>query len=290
MKEDEGYTEEVDVVSLGMDWLTVTQVEGKSAGGLFACASDVASMLVGDGHVQKEWSAMGYDGYAVGPLKYGERGSSEAILIISGPEAQMYGYRPEIQPDRVTRLDVQVTLRWSRPDALMAARLHRRLQESHSKKVKKPFLSLLQDQTGDTLYLGKRQSAVSLRFYDKSAKMGERELGSVWRYEVQYRSMASKMAYKRLEGQTEPNLHCLGLVAAEFEKRGIEVQFGSDTSVTAIEVGRTVTTSEGRIAWLEKCVAPVVSQLCLLGHEQAVINALSLRGIISNIRSSGKWQ
>lgn len=273
-----------NVVSAGLDWITVTQVDGPEKAEMYSVVKRMKKHLELQEHSDKDWSAMGYNGFSVGPLKYGERGDQESILIVSGPEAQRFSFEPEIEPERVTRLDIQVTLKWDKPDHAMASKIHKDLEVANDHRRRKMYLNLHQSFSGDTLYVGHRGANVSLRFYDKSFDMSERELGTCWRYEVMFRGTASKKAYARLSRQTEPILHSIGVVAAEYEKRGVLARFGSGTKVDAIQVGRTVTTKAGQIEWLEKCVAPVVSQLCLLGYEEAVINALSLRGIMKFIK------
>lgn len=272
------------IENVGFDWLTVTAVEGDYKHDLWSAGVSIKTEMRIIEHVPKDWSAMGYDGWMCGPAKYGERGENEAILILSGPESQIYAFLPDVRSERVTRADLQVTIRFDPPDSMVASKTHKLLERKHSNAGRKPFLNLLQDATGDTLYVGKRNAGVSLRFYDKSWQMGEDNLGSCWRYEVQYRREAAKKAHQRIAVADRPNHAAIGLVGAEFEKRGIQTQFGSGQEVTAIEIGRTVTTVDGQLAWLEKCVAPVVSQLCALGYDSAVINALSLRGIMNNIK------
>lgn len=274
------------IVSSGFDWLTVTEVEGEFAKKLYDAAIKIEAHVTAEGHKRKDWAAMGYQGFGTGALKYGERGTNEAIMILTGSLAEKMAFTPNIRASRVTRVDVQVTVRFDPPLALLASSIHKVLEKAYAGKRRKPFLSLLQDQTGDTLYIGKRNAEISLRFYDKSARMMEKNLGTCWRYEVQYRREAAKRAVRKIKAAPNPNLTAIGLVAAEFEKRKVSARFGAGRMVTAIEVGRTVTTEDGQIAWLEKCVAPVVAQLCFLGYEEQVINALSLRAIALGIKES----
>ena len=273
-----------EVVSAGFDWLTITEVEAECTTLMYQHANEAKRELVKSGHFTADWSAMGYRGWSLGPLRYGERGPNEAILIVSGDFCREFAFRPWIRPERITRADIQVTLRCDKPQPELATTAYRHLAAAEEGKQRKRFLNLITSETGSTLYVGKRDANVSLRFYDKSLDYGEKELGSIWRYEVQYRRSHAKTAGERLLSTAEPNRHVLGLVAAEFEKRGVLVRFGAKSEITAIAIGRTVTTQVGQLKWLEKCVAPVVSQLCLIGYEEAVINSLSLRGIINNIR------
>ncbi len=284
MRNDHRKGQSMPIVSSGFDWLTVTEVDGKFTEELFQTAMRIEKGEAGNGHTREDWSAMGYVGFKTGALKYGERRAVEGIMILSGPLAEKAGYSPKIRADRVTRVDVQVTVRLDPPDPLLASRLQRKLQKIYRGKKRKPFLSLLQDQTGDTLYVGKRGNDISLRFYDKSFQMNEQLTGVCWRYEVQYRREPAKKAMRLIKTADNPNLTVVGLIASEFEKRSIVVGFSSVHSVSAIEMGRELTTNDGKIAWLEKCVAPVITQLCFAGYEEQVINALSLRAIIAGVK------
>jgi DNA relaxase NicK len=268
----------------------MTSVKRDQKEALYKMARKVSNTLGEQGHIRQDWSAMGYNGYGQDRLKYGERGEDEAILILSGPLAQEHFHRPKIDPSRVTRCDVQVTVMLSPRDPLMASRTHRHLEAIFRSKKKRPVIGLVSSITGDTLYVGRRGATIMLRFYDKSDAMGEEELGVIWRYEVQYRQKAAKAAAKLLVNDSSPLEVVIGLVASEFMKRSVDPGISSNSTVNAIQVGRSITTPEGQIQWLERCVAPVIQQLCLLGYEEDVFNTLNLRALMKTIQERKEWQ
>jgi len=279
-----------DITSSGLDWLTFTAVTQPYVESLYYTSRMVYGILKETGYRRKDWSAMGYNGFSAGPLKYGERNKVEAIMILSGEAADVFGFRPKLEIDRVTRTDVQVTVRVNPPIPNAAYLTHQNLQARYKDAKKRPFLSLLQSTTGETLYVGKRDGEVSLRFYDKSNDMGEAEQGTCWRYEVQYRRKKAKAAYGIIRKHTEPHLASIGLVGAEFKKRHIIPGFGSKSDITAIEMGRVVATTDGQLKWLEKCVAPVISQLVMAGFEEQVYSSLNLGAVINAVQRSKEWQ
>lgn len=290
METEQLHAREYDVTSAKLDWLTFTSVTKEYSRKLYMVGLKIRMDERLKWEDKKEWSAMGYTGYSCGHLKYGERANEESILILSGEAAHTHGFRANLQPERVTRVDVQVTVRIKPPNRHAAAMVMDNLRARYAHSNRRPFLNLIQSDSGDTVYVGRRDSEVSLRFYDRSMKMLQTVLGSCWRYEVQYRRKKAKAAYALIKEHSEPNLAVLGLVTAEFKKRHIIPGFGASSDIVAIEMGREVTTTEGKLKWLTKCVAPVVSQLVMAGFEQEVINALNLGAVVQAVKEKYQWQ
>jgi hypothetical protein len=267
------------VLDAGLDWITQTSQHPDTSIEMDMLARNLLLEEEQLGEIDQPWHMQGYRGRKCGAVKAGARHPMESILIISGERADHYKHIFRVEKSRITRLDLQVTLRLGRSVRNAAFDLYRGLEGIKERGGIQASIRYISSESGDTLYVGKRSGGVMLRFYDKSLDYGETERGRVWRYEVEYGRNAAGPAWEKIAGFDPWPERAAGMVAAEYKKRGIAPRFHSNSSITAIEVLRSVTTADRKIEWLRKCVAPVITQLVLLGYEEQVFQALSLTGI-----------
>jgi DNA relaxase NicK len=201
------------------------------------------------------------------------------ILQVSGEDADKLNLNPFSPTYKVTRVDLQVTLRFDGPVESLAYDLYRHLALERELDSTAPLYRFISSETGDTVYIGRRDSPVFIRLYDKTSEYSYGDKGLYWRYEVEYKKSAAPRVVSRLWEEPNRTAYIASQVASELKKRGVTPQFSSTTTVTAIAVGASVSTNEGRLNWLARCVAPVVSQLIALGYGEAVFHALDLRSI-----------
>ena len=136
---------------------------------------------------------------------------------------------------------------------------------------------LVSSATGDTLYHGKRGNSVYMRFYDKSLDLNAAGLGYCWRYEVEYRKKAARNIAKTVAYSKEPYADIASLVWSQFNKAGFPPAYHKGSEIRVMEVGAKYKTPEGQVRWLERNVAPVITQLVSLGYEEQVIYSLGLQ-------------
>lgn len=271
--------EEGIIVDAGLDWLTITEVNGVETGYLMQAAYEAKKELYGETAISKPWRAMGYQGTRVGQISSGIRGDGEGIMICSGESASRVHRLLDINPTRVTRVDLQVTLALAKVKQSYAADLYRMLPHLPGTTRLAKVTTFYGSVTGDTLYLGRRDADVSLRIYDKSLDFDYPVLGAAWRYEVQYRRDAAKTVMVKLVKEETPVLFIAGQVMAELKKRKILSSFGAGSKISAIEVKVRVASVESQLDWLARCVSPVILKLIDLGYEQEAIHALQLKTI-----------
>ena len=266
-------------ISTGTDWLTVTEVTGAGVDDLAQIAFEIKQAHIPKNAISKPWKAQGYTGTSVGELAFGTRGESEGILRISGELARTAYPGIPINWARVTRIDLQVTVALKERDDRVALRKYQELRNLTKSGESGTIYKLISSNTGDTLYLGKRTHSRLLRFYDKSLDYGMKETGWAWRYEVEYKKGTAKNIAKTVAYMNDPYVDIGNLIWQEYANKGFHPAFKSTGSITAMEVGTTYKTPEGQVRWLEKCVAPVVTQLINLGYEDQILHALRLRDI-----------
>ncbi len=268
------------VVGIGIDWMTVTAVKAKDSRTLVLSAQSLVNDILPEGTISKPWTAMGYRGQSWGPIKAGARGTDESILILSGATAHKgFGLYP-LPLERVTRIDVQVTVALSKPRPTYIEELYKILPSLPKSSKYGKLLTYVSSSTGDSLYIGKRSANTMMRIYDKGGEMGGAKLGSVIRYEMEYRREAAKQVAQALDGHKTPDMYILSLVLAELKKRSILATFAANSSINAIEVKAVVQTLDSQIKWLAKCVAPVVMRAIEAGRTDDALTALKLNHLL----------
>lgn len=260
------------------DWLTVTTTTMTDANRLAKYGLELASNDADEGQLKK-WYGMGYRGWQSRTIKTGLRGENEAILMLAGKSSWAYSDTLPLGNFRVTRFDIQVTISIDPPDADIARVKHRAMKTANLHRGRPRFLKFIESPTGTTLYVGKRTSAVVLRLYDKTEHFKPGSLGKYWRYEVEFKKAAAQPAYDKWCDAPAKFTWIVNQVTAEFAKRGCEPGFSTGTKVDAIEAKATASNEEGQLAWLRKCVSPVVAQLCFKGYTEEVVQVLKLNNI-----------
>jgi len=271
------------IVSASLDWITYVTTEKSSTESLMAIADDVARKVEGTSLPYEYWAGLGYKGQQLGPVKFGVRKDGGGIMIISGSHASKGLILAELAAGHPTRVDLEVTFHVKQSDVRVAARHYEQLLKLHEGRKRVPALKLIMSSTGHTLYVGKRTAPVMLRLYDKTYTYEPGKLGSYWRYEVEFKKQAARDIMARIVTSEDIGVMAASSVLSEYRKRSIRPSFSAKSEVDAIEVRATVSTMDAKIAWLEKCVAPVVVQLSLGGYNEQVIKALKLRSIMSEI-------
>lgn len=267
-------------IAVGTDWLTVTSVTGDMSHELVKAGHKIRDTLLPEGKVVKDWSSMGYRGASYGPLKYGVRKENEAILIVSGELAEMSSQVVKIPAHRVTRLDLQVTVAPDIPLPFLVAELRKVLPNLPEFSKYAKMMTYISSATGDTLYVGKRGRSSMLRIYDKSLDLGYSKLGSVWRYEMEYRREAAKTVCDRVEKAPDRAAYILRQVLGELAARGIKSSFAGGRPIGAIEVSSKISTTDTQLSWLSRCVTPVIIRLLNAGYEEEVLSTLKLKNIV----------
>ncbi len=273
------FVSEPEVVSTGMDWITMTTTEGTATKEMMTYAKEFSDKEFSSELGSKEWSGMGYRGSQIGGLRWGTRNKKEGIIILSGPWASKMFYGTEELQRRVTRMDLEVTVLLKKAVPTAARFVYNALLKENEYRTRPRYIKLISSPTGDTVYVGKRNGNVMLRFYDKSFDLGEDRLGIAWRFEVEYKGAASRKMAEAVS-ETEQMFEAITChVLGEYQKRSIFPNFRPGNSVSAIQIGAKISTAVTKLHWLTKCVAPVVSQLVLAGYGNETLTALNLRGI-----------
>lgn len=268
------------IVTAKPDWITITTATEEAARSISVWATREAGKDASPAR-PKRWRAMGYEGLQSPNIKVGVRGPGECIVMMPGEECINFANSMPIAAYKVTRFDLEVTVVLSEPYPALAMKEYARLDAINDQRDRKRYIKIIRSSTGDTLYVGRRTNAVMLRMYDKTASYEDGKLGLYWRYEVEFKKAAAQRAYDAFCEAKNKFIFAVSQVGTEFEKRGVDPRFPSRMRVSAIATKAEVSTDKGRIEWLAKCVAPVVTQLIYSGYEQEVLSALRLNNLLT---------
>lgn len=254
-----------------LDWLTVAGQDPDGDCELFEAICTWQDALL-PFHKERDWKLLGYAGRAVGPLRLGFRGDRDYIIQISGAAADDALRRiPLLAKMHVTRIDLQATVENDQGEnAIRAMWLY--LNAIKDNMPNYPDLTYIGGPTGDTLYIGQRKSAKMVRIYDKGAEMG---LGrdEVIRYEIEFKKGKAQAAWEGFVAAPNRTDWICGVIQRELEKVAIFRQFGSGCLIE-IKAEKKTTTVDRQLAWLGRCVRPVVVQLLQAGYYDKVKETL----------------
>lgn len=280
---------EVDYITQsGCDWVTQTAVEPEDSFRLISWANQFVSQEHCADEEIKPWRGSGYSGYQRGAIRAGARKPDEAILVVSGDLANRAVIGLPLESGRVTRLDLQVTVKLKLDNPSVAKGIYDASPELYSGNGVPPYTKLIRSPSGDTVYVGKRTSPVCVRVYDASHKYPGSLMGSHWRLEVEYKRGHAVEVYRKLSLAGDPQIFAIGQVCAEVQRKQIPLPKIAGSVMNAIGSRITTTTPEQKIDWLRKTVAPCVAKLCALGYESTVREALGLREITTALRGEKK--
>lgn len=274
-------------IGKSIDWITAT-AKPKSEG--FSALYKFAKGFVEDrakqyGALIDTWSFYGYQGFIIrenGHLAYGERTEQGNLIQAGGDMASQSWQDIAGVADNITRFDICVDVLLNQDDTTIARVCYDWVKQSKV-GVRNRKYGLIQGNTGDTLYVGSRQSTQFGRVYDKSGQMGL-AAGRIWRYELELKGKpAWQMASVLLEkcGRAEDDPKSLGKAIVNtvyhwFSDRMVEPLFEHNGKGIAVSTVRATTALDQKLTWLRKQVRPSVLALISRGYEQEVIDALGL--------------
>jgi DNA relaxase NicK len=263
------------LLSWGCDWITGVALDAQSSYSLSSWCAGVMRNQRDVGNISRPWGMAGFSGNACGQAQIGRR-DDECIVRLSGDAAARHWRKVYQLSDSVSRLDLQVTIRHTDEPRRRIRRNHARCLRWTKKQVRGPAVTIVSGSDGsDTLYLGKRQSNVFGRCYNKGVQSGEKWMQGATRYEVEYKGKAALLVARRLSQNNRPFRPVCGLVSTFFEKRGcasLELGANQETIVQA----RSRTDIDRRLRWLARAVSPSTRVIFNSGRAPELIRALGL--------------
>lgn len=271
-------TADVSVRESGVDWLTATCNTRWRLLALRDLAVRMGAKLARAGYDVRDARRLGYVGWTVGQLTYGER-QDGAMCVLSGAAASEWWGEVVPRASNVTRLDVQVTVGGLDAGAALAER-HEREAIAHPATHGRPAAVSLtrQHQAGQTLYLGSRASESYCRCYDKHHESPADYPAGTWRYEVEYKGQAAAVLARGLLDAGASRERIPSVVWERFRRHGVAPLFDPALPAVSDRHSWPISDDERRLRWLRDDVARTVRKLIEVGRETDAREALGLNG------------
>jgi hypothetical protein len=279
----------------GIDWITCTWRDDDPMGAaayVRRIARDAAHSCDTGTLGPQQATLLGYKGTRCGRTFVGSLPGQGTMLVASGATAHWLCAEGRIEPDNVSRIDVQVTY-WSKNSVehLPEETAKASVNAKRSARGRPWGVRLVRGfGDGDTAYLGSRNSDSYCRCYDKGRESGEPRYNQAIRYEVEFKRRWASRCHADLLGHECSRSRCIDIVAATYAARGVELPivrpiitpFKPQQDVSEDEVSR-------RLRWYSEQVAPSIAKLLLEGVPHGtIIEALGLERTSTKLRLLGE--
>lgn len=223
---------------------------------------------------------MGYDGFHIGQVTYGRRSDSELLQLSGSASALYFESLMELQA-KVTRLDLQVTVKLDRQTLRPELDGFRSASAFKGRNGRPMRATLTQSNAGGaTCYVGSPASNQRGRLYDKYAESGEEKYRNAHRYEVQLRAENADYVAKHLSKVPDKRTFIVSYVWQWFTDRGIVPEFMPAITEPLPPLKRPLTDLTRTLEWLHNAVRPTVHRLVDAGNGNELLEALGLGGLI----------
>jgi hypothetical protein len=264
------------IIDSGVDWVTLTTTEEADTARMQDRATALAREMDECGNILGPWAKLGYVGWKCGTVAFG-KSAQGGIVVCSGPDAGEVLRRTWADGLNCTRLDVQVTVRYTPPREHLAQTVYDgiRIRKPIPRRVVSSNLILGSD-GGSTCYVGARQSEYFGRVYNKGVESKDAQYLDCWRLECEHKGGAARDLAVYLVATNDWHSACRGLVLEFYQQRGYRVDFHADALPMFRHARRSQSDVERRMKWLAEQVSPTVNALRSRGLDAQVRMVLGL--------------
>jgi hypothetical protein len=254
------------VIESQVDWISATGSSDSACAELSGLAHRVALDETERGWQRKAWALLAYAGYRCGRVAFGE--SDRGVLVqLSGQMAAEQAEVVDDVADRITRVDIAVTVRLDGGDLGLGLRTYGEVVAYRRLHPRSSRPSLIQDGDGGcTVYVGSRQSSKMLRLYNKEAEsrasQGSSEAlhySDCWRYELEVKAPDAGPYLRAVVFANDTPLSCAAVVFAWCLDHGVIPAFDTNTPRVLVPGFRRRSDLDSRALWLGTSVRPAVT-------------------------------
>lgn len=271
----------VEVLDCGIDYITVTATHPPKTKTLRDIGYELVSREALEGNTVHKWRGLGYAGQYAGSASVGV-GEQGVIVRLSSGVARDEWKEPFLYSSNCTRLDLQITVRDGRPATDVLFEQWEAIGRKRSQLRKPPGAKLIRSHAGaETIMLGSRQSDRYGRIYDKGLESKLPELEGAVRFEMETKNAVAKTLAHHFVVSRVLNADVGREISAFMLKRGGWLPI----AVCQAEGAPCPRYARGRLeklAWLQRCVKPVINAYERQGRLSEVIEALGLSEVISS--------
>lgn len=249
------------VLSAGVDWITCSAPEGRQGNLLREYGIELLMRDAQQGNRVGPFHRGVYYGGSTKHIGVGEHGGRTLVEISGALANDEY---PELLQlaDRVSRIDIQVSVRQEPYDKMLALRAWSKSAVRASQEGRPPDYDLYARRSkGSTLYIGEGASRFRARLYERWFKEPCDENRDVWRYEVQARRERALQVAGLIPPGDEATAWSEAFVHQHFASRGVPPIFDAGATVSLSPLPAPVTDRDKAIKWLAHSVRPVMNRL-----------------------------
>lgn len=264
-----------EIVSAGVDWVTLTLKEGKSTVPFLERASSLLHKESARGNMIKPWGFSGYTGLRCAEIHFGQRYDG-ACLRLSGKLAHEHWREFYDFGSRPSRIDIEVTTRnEKKPNQTIQTAYRGALREFRRHKHG-PRVTKICDTTGGfTLYLGCRQSDQYGRCYNKEVEAGLTEWAGCVRWEIEFKGNRARQIASELNAVARDAPWCVAQVSQFMANHGCNLELHHPPADN-YSCPHKPADDRRRLTWLRDQVSSTVEWLCQRGLTDEVVLALKL--------------
>jgi DNA relaxase NicK len=284
-----------EIYSAGVDWLTCSTSRQIGRELVRQRAQQLLDIEEGKGNRVQPMRMKRYAGWLCGSVGYGM--TEDATLVRLSGRAAFDHWRDFItEADRVSRMDLQVTIRFQRPVNRLAEALYHQYETACRGRGRPPEGGLrLNTGGGQTFTIGKHTSDLWSRVYDKEKQSREPDYQRCYRWELQDQSNAAVHRARALSHAPDPGSSILCHLHSYFTSRGSPVPWEWSGIPLQCEVPDGRTDDNRKLEWFRTQVRPSVEDMVGRGLLMEVLTALGFGGqetIESEKASRGglEWQ
>lgn len=268
-------SENVQIVDVGIDYLTATFQGRKDARQAANKAFDLLEEEMGRGNIRRPWGMSGYHGWASGPIQVGHNHDAVLVRLSSHQAKENWRWFGE-RATNISRIDYQVTTRTNdSPSRRLAKHWRQARRFKAARKTNAAVGAYFGDDSTPTVYLGRRISNRFGRIYDKEKESGQDEWQGCVRYEVEFKNESGSRMTTCLLGCEHLENEIAREVVSFFRDRGVAIT-GFLKGVGNYSCIRNTSDASRRLRWLQAQVKPSVQALLELGLLDQTLEALGL--------------
>jgi Replication initiation factor len=273
------------LISAGVDYLTATAYRGSKSDPFEALGHRLIEAQARIGHEVRTWKGSQYHGTLTDGVIRGVRHDTH-IIRLSSDMAHEHWQDVVALANNITRIDCEVTFELMKPRPRILRENEALAYRATTGRGRRREIELRATRTrGDTLYLGRRQSEVYARFYDKGREMKTQVAGKLLRQELEFKGDRAKTVATTLSAVPCHVTECAAIVSTYMERCGLQtVRRCAPATMGARGMSRS---KPVKLRWLEQAVRPSISRLLAAGQLQNVLDALGLSEYVQPIPDSG---
>lgn len=267
----------IDVVSVGVDYITLTATTKERSYCLSTEAHKLLREEIAGNNLQRPWGMKGYQGWSAGGVQWGERDDG-CILRLSSTAAFSNWWDCYQVAENCSRVDLQITANVGPEPLKEVMRQFRSIKRFYKKLGQEEKVTIWRSgKEGITVYVGSRQSAVYLRIYNKHAETKDDRFKGCVRFEVELKDYAAKSAIESIVSSGLVSQRILSGVSAMVRDRGGLLPLEKNLRGFAVATPpKMASDCDRRLAWLRAQVRPSVKMLLDHGLEKELLESLGL--------------